>query len=86
LNDIKNAEYQTEYIMLKGIRVGVPSSDNSYSAQLFMCVGGVFGLVLMLFLFGFFAPGSLFVMVAAGFASVGAWGGYFLHKLIKNEL
>ncbi|WP_035991012.1 J domain-containing protein [Leptolyngbya sp. KIOST-1] len=86
LNDIRNAEYQTEYVTLKGIRIGLPTSSNSYSAQLFMGVGGVLGLIFMLFLFGFFAPGSLFITVASGFAIAGAWVGYFLHKILKNEL
>lgn len=86
LNDIKATEYQTEYVKLKGVRVGIPSSDNSHSAQIFIGAGGVLGLTVMLFVFGFFAPGSLFITTAAGFAIAGAWGGYFLHKLIRNEL
>lgn len=86
LNDIKDAEYSTEYIILKGFKLGIPSSSNSYSAQLFIFSGGFLGLVIMLFFFGFFSPGLLFVTVATGFVAAGAWGGYFLHTLIKNEV
>ena len=86
LNDIKNAEYKIEYFEFKGIRFPIASSDNSVTAILFIGAGGVLGVMVMLFLFGFFYPGSLFAMVATGFFAAGAGVGAFLHQLIKAQL
>jgi hypothetical protein len=86
LNDIKNSEYKTEYFTVKGMRLPIVSSDNSETLVLFTGAGGLLGVLVMLFLFGFFAPGSLFVMVAAYFFAAGAGAGFVLHKFIKDQL